>query len=192
MPSADILFSWRPRGFAFAAVSESLIRRVVGDLGLASRVVRVHVVVRPRPCGDDASVEWSGRCRVRVWLRLDAGNFLTAAGRFSRRTLAATLYHEFGHVADDVAHGIHAAGLGPGRQPGFNEAWNVWIDGRLARRGSPGVRRAERWRHFLRTFPPRRRGRGGTRGRRQEFAALWGAIRLSRDDLEQAARRLGA
>jgi hypothetical protein len=212
MPSAGLRLVWRPRSFAFAAASAELIRRVVEDLGLAPRLARVEVVVRPRPRGDDACIEWSGRGRLRVRLRLDAGNFLTAAGRracaarrtgmstlpprrFSRRALAATLYHEFGHVADDVALGIHAGGVETRRQPGFNEAWNVWIDGRLARRGIPGVPRGERWRHFLRAFPPPRHaaaGRPAECGHRREFAALWGAARLSRSALEAAARRLGA
>jgi len=208
MPQRAIRFTWRPRGFLFAAAAEELIEAAVRDLGLGDRVARVHVAVAARPQGESARVEWGGRSRLRVTLRLDAGNFLTPAGRragpargglagvpprrLSRRTLAATLYHELGHVADDVLLGVHPAGVTGRRRPAFNEAWNVWLDGRLARRGRPGVPRAERWRHFLSTFPPPPGAGPGAGDRRREFAALWRAGRLSRAELEAAARRLDA
>ena len=70
-----------------------------------------------------------------------------------------------------------------GRWASFNEAWNVWIDGRLARRGTPSLTRNERWTAFHGEF--RRRGR-----RRAWFARifdhLWRADRLSQQDLLDA------
>jgi hypothetical protein len=216
MSRRPVLVTWRPPAFAFALRAQATLIEVVEDLGLRTSLDTVDVLVRPFPGGDDGAITWVGRRRMRVELALDVGNFLTRQGRralhdrarlpraagraavdlgalpaarFSRRALAATLYHEFAHVADDLAYGIHSAAVPPARRAAFNEAWNVWIDGRLARSGVPGIQRAERWALFRHTFAAR-----GLRRRRQRaiFDRLWHSERMSRAELLDVAQRLDA
>jgi hypothetical protein len=216
MSCRPVRVTWRPPAFAFALRAQATLIDVVDDLGLRPSLDTIDVRVRPFPGGDQGAIAWVGRRRMRVELDLDVGNFLTRQGRralhsrarlpraegrpavdlralpaarFSRRALAATLYHEFAHVADDLAYGIHSAAVPPARRAAFNEAWNVWIDGRLARAGAPGIQRAERWALFRHTFAAR-----GRRRRRHQaiFDRLWRSERLSRAELLDLAQRLDA
>jgi hypothetical protein len=62
----------------------------------------------------------------------------------------------------------------------LNELWNVWIDGRLHRRGLPAMTRGERHRVFVRTLAhyPRFARRG-----ERIFKALWTADHLGPKEL---------
>ncbi len=87
-------------------------------------------------------------------------------------------------------YGIDSRRLPRGRWAPFNEAWNVWIDGRLWRRGTPALRPTERWHEFRATFPgARRRGRAGARSR-AVFNQLWRADVLTQRDLLDAVDAL--
>jgi hypothetical protein len=74
-----------------------------------------------------------------------------------------------------------------GRWAPFNEVWNVWIDGRLSRRGQPALLKRERWAAFRHTFG--RQGRTHA-GPRRVFNRLWRAERLSQRDLLEAVEVL--
>jgi hypothetical protein len=197
---------WMPRDFAWREPVAGALRGVVAELGLARRLRVVRLVVRPRPGRDEAQVAWRETRRgIEVRLDLDLGNFLTADGRralgrlggaaawaaprrrYSGRTTRATLLHELSHVADGVRHGIDSNDVPRGRWASFNEAWNVWIDGRLTRRGSPALSRGERLAAFRHTF--------GRRGRTHRwslpiFNRLWRAEKLSQRDLLDAVELL--
>ncbi len=187
-----------PGAFAYRERAERALRAVARTLRLAPRLRRVTVVVRPRPGSDEAHVLWRavGR-RVDVRIVVDLGHFLTAAGRiavaragytaadvparrFSERSTRSAFFHELSHVADHVARGIDGSVVPPRRWAPFNEAWNVWIDGRLHRRGRPGLTRRERLAAFRTTFGRR----GASRGRPHPlFDRLWRATRLTQRDL---------
>ncbi len=199
MRSLSVRFE--PAGFAYREPAERALHEVARSLGLGRRLGTITVVLRPSLQGDEGFVAWrevGGRAIVR--LELDLGNFLTARGRralgrsghtalslprrrYSDCTARRTFLHELSHVADALRHGIDSNDVPKGRWAPFNEAWNVWIDGRLARRGTPSLTRRERWAAFHGEF--RRRGR-----RRAWFASifnrLWRADRLSQQDLLDA------
>ncbi|MGH7726792.1 MAG: hypothetical protein ACREOU_15305 [Candidatus Eiseniibacteriota bacterium] len=199
MSSVSVQFE--PAGFAYREPAGRALLEVVRGLGLARRITSLTVAVRPNLQGDEGFVAWRevrGRAIVRI--ELDLGNFLTARGRralarsghtaisvprrrYSDCTARRTFLHELSHVADALRHGIDSNDVPRGRWASFNEAWNVWIDGRLARRGTPSLTRSERWTAFHGEF--RRRGR-----RRAWFARifdrLWRADRLSQQDLLDA------
>jgi len=197
-----------PIDFTYRRRAEACLDDVVRQLGLTRRLARVHVRVLPDAVGDAARVAWVERPRLEVRLVTDLGNFLTPHGRFavarlpagakpsgnrfSARAARALFRHELSHVADGVRFGIDSSGLSPARWGPFNEAWNVWIDGRLWRRGTPALHPAERWREFRATFPgARRRGLAGARSR-AVFDRLWRADVLSQADLLDAVAALGA
>lgn len=196
---------WIPGAFAGRERAERALRDAARTLRLTPRLRRLTVVVRPRPGGDEAHVLWRavGR-RVDARVVVDLGNFLTPAGRralaregisarafplrrYSDRATRAAFLHELSHVADHVRRGIDGSVVPPRRWASFNEAWNVWIDGRLHRRGRPGLSRGERLDAFHRTF--------GRRGRPRHrvvpvFDRLWHADRLSQRDLLEAVEAL--
>ena len=194
-----------PGAFAYRERAERALRGVARTLRLAPHLRRVTVVVRSRPGGDEAHVLWRavGR-RVDVRIVVDLGNFLTADGRavlaraghtaadvparrFSERAARAAFFHELSHVADHVVHGIDGSVVPPRRWAPFNEAWNVWIDGRLHRRGRPGLTRRERLAAFRHTFGRR----AASRGRPHPlFDRLWRATRLTQRDLLAAVEVL--
>ena len=197
--------TWIPGGFAARERAERVLRDAARTLRLTPRLRRLTVVVRPCPGGDEAHVLWraAGR-RVDVRLVVDLGHFLTPAGRralgksgitaatfplrrFSARSTRMAFLHELSHVADHVRIGIDGSVVPPRRWASFNEAWNVWIDGRLHRRGRPGLTRRERLAAFHHTFARRGRPR-----RRVEpvFDRLWRAVRLSQRDLLEAVETL--
>lgn len=196
---------WVPGAFAYRERAERALREAARELRLAPRLRRVVVVVRARPGHDEAHVLWRavGR-RVDARIVVDLGHFLTPAGRralgksglaaaaaparrYSDRATRAAFLHELSHVADHVRRGIDGSVVPPRRWASFNEAWNVWIDGRLARRGRPALTRRERLAAFHHTF-----GRRGHSRRRvlPVFDRLWGATRLSQRDLLDAVETL--
>src|SRR5262245_60683538 len=148
---------WEPDTFTCRNRAEAALRDVARGLGLSRRIGHVTVRVRPRPGGDEAIVAWrEGRRRVSLRLEIDLGNFMTGRARkelarsghvaadlprrrYSDRAARATFLHELSHVADALRHGIDSSALPRGRWAPFNEVWNVWIDGRLRRRGEPGL-----------------------------------------------------
>jgi hypothetical protein len=202
---SPLVITWAPAGFAYREPAEAALREVVKRLGLTRRVRSIVVVVRPRIKGDEGIVAWrEGRHRTSIRMYLDLGNFLTPDGRkslarsghtpcsiprvrYSGRAFRATAFHELSHVADALTHGIDSNDVPRGRWATFNEVWNVWIDGRLRRRGSPTLTRRERLRAFHHTF-----GRRGRTRRRslQVFNRLWSADRLSQRDLLEAVEIL--
>lgn len=192
---------FEPAGFAYREPAERALLEIARDLYLLHRLRAITVVLRPSLGTDEGFVDWSEhRGRATVLLTLDLGNFLTADGRrallrsghtaaslprrrYSDKTARITFRHELSHVADALRHGIDSSEVPKSRWAPFNEAWNVWIDGRLWRRGTPTLTRGERWDEFQNTF--RRRGR-----KRAWFASifdrLWRADRLSQQDLLDA------
>jgi len=189
---------FRPGAFAYRERAGRALREVARVLGLAPHLRRVTVVVRPNPGSDEAHVLWRavGR-RVDVRIVVDLGHFLTADGRralaragvgpadapkrrYSDVSTRAAFYHELSHVADFVRRGIDGSVVPPRRWAPFNEAWNVWIDGRLHRRGRPGLTRRERLAQFRTTFGRRAAARGRPH---PLFDALWRATRLTQRDL---------
>ena len=198
------LVRWEPESFACRDRAEAALREVAHGLGLSRKIGHVTIRVRPRAGGDEAIVAWrEGRRRVSLRLEIDLGNFLTANGRralarsglgpadlprrrYSDRAARATFLHELSHVADALRHGIDSSEVPRGRWAPFNEVWNVWIDGRLKRRGQPGLLKRERWAAFRHTFGHR----GRSSGPRRVFDRLWRAERLSQRDLLEAVELL--
>ncbi len=180
--------SWIPGGFVHREPAEAALRDVARRLALSEALAAVRVRVTPHSDHDHARVSWVEAPRLRVRIDSDLGNFLTpASGRFSPRAARAIFLHELSHVRDSLAYGIDSSALPRGRWVPFNEAWNVWIDGRLSRRGLPALTRRERWREFHDTFapPPGRSARA-----RQVFSRLWRAEVLSQRDLLDAVEAL--
>lgn len=187
--------TWSPACFVFRDRAEDVIRGALATLRLSPLIREVHVRVYAEDFGDDAHITWSVRRPYSVLLELDMGNFLTREGRrrlgrsaphhtlisgrrFSARTLEGTLLHELSHLKDDAVHGIDCEKIPRPLRVAFNEVWNVWIDGRLRRRGVPAaVTKRERRAIFGLTF-----GRVAGR-RRQVFEKLWKSDRLSHSDL---------
>jgi len=74
-----------------------------------------------------------------------------------------------------------------GDREGLNELWNVWIDGRLTRRGLPAMSRAERRRIYRRTLGalPGFAARG-----ERVFRALWTSDHLGPRELTASLEEL--
>jgi hypothetical protein len=75
---------------------------------------------------------------------------------------------------------VDLTGAPASEREALNELWNVWIDGRLNRRGLPAMTRGERRRVYARTL--RDAPRFGARGERV-FQALWNADHLGPREL---------
>ena len=195
---------WQPAGFAYREPAEAAVHEVVRALGLGRRVRSISISFRPRLDRDHGVVAWREGRRTEVKMFLDLGNLLTRDGRralgrsgltaatlprrrYSGRTFRTTLYHELSHVADALRHGIDSNDVPRGRWGPFNEAWNVWIDGRLTRRGSPVLSRGERLDSFRLAFARRGRRRAHHRA---VFNRLWRAEKLSQRDLLEAVDSL--
>ena len=195
---------FEPADFAYRVRAERALKEVARGLGLTRRLGRVIVRVRPAIATDEAMALWHEGRRVALRLDLDLGNFLTARGRralskssytpadaprhrYSDRTARTAFLHELSHVADALRHGIDSNDVPRGRWASFNEAWNVWIDGRLTRRGEPALTKGQRWAAFDHTFGRRGRPRVWSR---LVFNRLWRAETLSQRDLLEAVELL--
>jgi hypothetical protein len=162
------------------------------------RDVHVHVDLRNRD--DHAYIEWNTHDHRAARLSFALGNFVTPARRrawartwgrragtppvlprqFSRKCFAEACLHELFHLRDDHEAGVDLAAHPEEDREALNELWNVWIDGRLHRRGLPAMTRRERHRVFVRTLAhyPRFARRG-----ERIFKALWTADHLGPKEL---------
>ena len=195
---------WEKSAPAFRARADLMIRRALESLRLTREVRGVVVAPREGRYGDDAWIRWTHERPLHIWLEPEVGAFLSPSGRgvaarakarltdlparrFAPRSFAETLLHELSHVHDELLHGIRAHEVPPVKRQEFNEVWNVWIDGRLHRRGGPSLARRAWLSFFRHTFRPGR-SLGSAAGR--VFERLWNAERLSHEDLLQALQEL--
>jgi len=177
-----------------------VIRRSVRELGLEAVLsdVRVHVDLSNRD--DHAYIEWNTHDHRAARLSFAVGNFVTrerrrawtrtwgrragpppiAPRQFSRRSFAEACLHELFHLKDEHDSGVDLTGAPPAEREALNELWNVWIDGRLNRRGLPAMTRGERRRVYARTLA----GSSNFRARGERiFQALWNADHLGPREL---------
>lgn len=191
---------WNPPDFPLRDPAESVLRESIRELGLADviRDVQVHVDLRNRD--DHAYIEWNTHDHRAVRLSFALGNFVTTSRRrawtrtwgrrpgpppleprqLSRRSFAEACLHELFHLRDDHEAGVDLAAHPEQDREALNELWNVWIDGRLNRRGLPAMTRRERHRVFVRTL--NHYARFSRRGERV-FNALWTADHLGPKEL---------
>jgi hypothetical protein len=191
---------WHPPEFAFREPAEGILRDAIRELGLAAVVRDLHVSVDMGNRDDHAYIEWNTHDHRTARLSFALGNFVTrerrrAWGRtwgrragpppleprhFSRRSFAEACLHELYHLRDDHESGVDLAGHSERDREALNELWNVWIDGRLNRRGLPAMSRSERRQVFARTVSaePRYPDRG-----ERVFQALWTADHLGPSEL---------
>jgi hypothetical protein len=83
-------------------------------------------------------------------------------------------------LKDDHESGVDLSEHPERDREALNELWNVWIDGRLSRRGLPAMSRAERRRVFARTLGT---APGYARRGERVFRALWRADHLGPREL---------
>jgi hypothetical protein len=199
-PRPSVRIRWQPSDFGLRNQADEVIRRSLRDLGLESVVqdLRVHVDLTNRD--DHAYIEWNTHDHRAARLSFAVGNFVTPARRrawartwgrragpppiapqqFSRRSFAEACLHELFHLKDDHESGVDLTGAPAAEREALNELWNVWIDGRLNRRGLPAMTRGERRRVFARTLA----GCPGYRARGERiFQALWNADHLGPREL---------
>lgn len=192
---------WHPADFPLRGQAEAVLRECVRELGLAPVLHDLSVRVDLRNRDDHAYIEWNTHDHraARLWFAL--GNFVTPSRRrawsrtwsrrsgtpplearyFSARSFAEGCLHELCHLKDDHESGVDLSGHPERDREALNELWNVWIDGRLNRRGLPAISRAERRRVFARTLG--RAPRYGSVGERV-FRALWRADHLGPRELQ--------
>jgi hypothetical protein len=191
---------WNPPDFVLKAPAEAVLRDAVRELGLADVIRELHVSIDAHNRDDHAYIEWNTHDHraARLWFAL--GNFVTPARRrtwsrtwarrsgtppletrqFSTRSFAEACLHELCHLKDDHESGVDLSGHPESDREALNELWNVWIDGRLNRRGLPAMSRSERRRVFARTLEAA--PRYGIVGERV-FRALWRADHLGPREL---------
>lgn len=197
---APVRVRWQPQAFPLRGPAEAVLRDALHELSLEDVVREVNVFVDGANREDHAYIEWNGhdhstarlffaignfvtRERRRAWARTwgrRAGTLPVAPAHFSRRSFAEACLHELLHLRDDHELGIDLSGHPERDREALNELWNVWIDGRLNRRGLPATPRGERrgiYRRTLSALP----GFGG-RGERV-FRALWRADHLEPGEL---------
>ena len=191
---------WQPPDFALRRHAETVLRESVRELGLKGVVHELQVFIDMANRDDHAYIEWNTHDHraARLWFAL--GNFVTRSRRrvwtrtwsrragvppiaprqFSRRSFAEACLHELCHLKDDHESGVDLSGHPERDREALNELWNVWIDGRLNRRGLPAMSRAERRRVFARTLAtsPAYDDRG-----ERVFRALWRADHLGPREL---------
>ncbi len=163
---------WQPPDFPLRGSSEEVLRRAVQELGLARILREVQIFVDLANRDDHAYIEWNTHDHrtARLWFAL--GNFVTPRRRrawartwarrpgvppmtprqFSARSFAEACLHELCHLKDDHESGVDLSGHPERDREALNELWNVWIDGRLNRRGLPAMSRSERRRVYARTL----------------------------------------
>lgn len=191
---------WHPRDFSLRTLAEAVLRAAVRELGLEHVVRDLHVHVDHSNRDDHAYIEWNTHDHRAARLSFAIGNFVTRARRrawsrtwgnrpgpppllprqFSPRSFTEACLHELSHLRDDHQSGVDLTGAPVSEREALNELWNVWIDGRLNRRGLPAMTRGERRRVFARTLRemPRYRARG-----ERVFQALWSADHLGPREL---------
>lgn len=191
---------WNPPDFALREPAERVLADAVRELGLAGVIHDLHVSIDAQNRDDHAYIEWNTHDHraARLWFAL--GNFVTAkrrrmwsrtwarrsgtpplmARQFSARSFAEACLHELCHLKDDHESGVDLSGHPESDREALNELWNVWIDGRLNRRGLPAMSRGERRRVFARTLAstPRYAAVG-----EKVFRALWRADHLGPREL---------
>lgn len=198
---------WRPADFSLREAAEPVLRAAVLELGLAGVIEELQVWIDMTNRDDHAYIEWNMHDHRAARLSFAIGNFVTPARRrgwrriwsrragappismrqFSRRSFAEACLHELCHLKDDHESGIELAKYPEREREALNELWNVWIDGRLHRRGLPSMTRAERHSIYARTlseapgYP--------TRGERI-FRVLWRADHLRPQELQSYLREL--
>lgn len=200
---------WQSHDVPFREQAEQVLRDVLHELGLGGIVHEVHVFVDLGNRDDHAYIEWNTNDHRVVRLFFAVGNFVTRDRRrawartwgrraglppltrrhFSRISFAEACLHEFLHLRDDHDAGVDLSGHSEADREGLNELWNVWIDGRLNRRGLPAMSRAERRRIYRRTLGAL--ARFASHGDRV-FQALWTADHLGPRELFAYLRELGA
>lgn len=191
---------WHPAEFPLRDAAEEVLRDAVRELGLAGIIHDLHVAVDMRNRDDHAYIEWNTHDHRAARLSFAVGNFVTRARRrawtrtwakrpgvpplaprqFSRRSFAEACLHELCHLKDDHDSGVDLSGHPEADREALNELWNVWIDGRLNRRGLPAMTRGERRRVFARTLgaAPRYAKQG-----ERVFRALWRSDHLGPQEL---------
>jgi hypothetical protein len=198
--SATLRVRWNPPDFTLREPAERVLADAVGELGLAGVIHDLHVSIDAQNRDDHAYIEWNTHDHraARLWFAL--GNFVTAkrrrmwsrtwarrsgtpplmARQFSARSFAEACLHELCHLKDDHESGVDLSGHPESDREALNELWNVWIDGRLNRRGLPAMSRGERRRVFARTLAstPRYAAVG-----ERVFRALWRADHLGPREL---------
>lgn len=200
---------WHPRDFALRSSAERVLRAAVRELALEHVVRDLHVRVDAENRDDHAYIEWNTHDHRAARLSFAIGNFVTRARRrawartwgkrpgmpplstrqFSARSFSEACLHELSHLRDDHQSGVDLTGAPPCDREALNELWNVWIDGRLNRRGLPAMTRGERRRVYVRTLrgAPRFRARG-----ERVFQALWNADHLGPRELRAYLAELTA
>ena len=197
---ATLRVRWNPPDFALREPAERVLADAVRELGLAGVIHDLHVSIDAQNRDDHAYIEWNTHDHraARLWFAL--GNFVTAkrrrmwsrtwarrsgtpplmARQFSARSFAEACLHELCHLKDDHESGVDLSGHPESDREALNELWNVWIDGRLNRRGLPAMSRGERRRVFARTLAstPRYAAVG-----EKVFRALWRADHLGPREL---------
>jgi hypothetical protein len=191
---------WQPPDFALRREAEEVLQDAIRELGLRGVVHDVQIFVDMANRDDHAYIEWNTHDHraARLWFAL--GNFVTRARRrswtrtwsrrpgappltprqFSRRSFAEACLHELCHLKDDHESGVDLSEHPERDREALNELWNVWIDGRLSRRGLPAMSRAERRRVFARTLGT---APGYARRGERVFRALWRADHLGPREL---------
>jgi len=191
---------WHPGEFPLRAPAEAVLRGTVRELALEGIIHDLHVVVDLGNRDDHAYIEWNTNDHRAARLSFAVGNFVTRARRrawtrtwakrpgvpplqpqqFSARSFAEACLHELFHLKDDHESGVDLSGHPEADREALNELWNVWIDGRLNRRGLPAMTRGERRRVYARTLgtAPRYAHQG-----ERVFRALWRSDHLGPQEL---------
>ena len=203
----SLVIRWRPADFALREVADPVLRAAVHELGLEGVIEELQVWIDMTNRDDHAYIEWNMHDHRTARLSFALGNFVTRARRrawrrvwarragappipirqFSKRSFAEGCLHELSHLKDDHESGIELARYPEREREALNELWNVWIDGRLHRRGLPAMSRSERHGIYSRTLSecPGYASRG-----ERIFRALWRADHLKPQELQSYLREL--
>ena len=124
-----------------------------------------------------------------VWVlsRVPAGESPEAGMEFSAERSSIFLHHHLLTALDLVRGDVVGWDLPAGVTEAFSEAWAVYVDGRLARRGLPGYPLAERRSRFARVFSP-----AGILlpDHWQVFQSLWDGALANQKDVLEVVKRL--
>lgn len=198
---------WQPHEFPLRAQADAVLRDALAELGLGGVVREIVVFVDRADRADHAYIEWRSGRHGEVRLFFAIGTFVTRARRrawahtwgrrgglpplrprhFSRLGFAEVCLHELLHLRDDHDARVDLPTRPERDRDELNELWNVWIDGRLRRRGLPAMSRAERRRIYRKTLGslPGFESRG-----ERIFRALWAADHLGPNELTACLEEL--